>query len=66
MAKNEQTSEEIGSIAARVLRDRNAPMRYRRIAGSALTQRPDQPRWWKHVKENPSSFPTLLGPFERP
>lgn len=65
MAKNEQTSEEIGSIAARVLRDQNAPMRYRRIAGSALTQRPDQPRWWKHVKENPRSFPTLLASVKR-
>lgn len=65
MAKNEQTSEEIGSIGARVLRDRNAAMRYRRIAGSVVTQRPDHPRWWKYVKENPRSFPTLLASFKR-
>lgn len=65
MAKNEKTSKEIGSIGAKVLRDPNAPMWYRRIAGSVVTQRPDHPKWWKYVKENPRSFPTLLASFKR-
>ena len=43
MAKNEHTSKEIGPIAAP---DPQVPMRYKRLAGSALTQRPDQPLWY--------------------
>jgi hypothetical protein len=54
MAKNEHTSKEIGSIAAKILPDPHVPMRYKRLAGSALTQRPDQPRWYKHLKKDPN------------
>jgi hypothetical protein len=43
MAKNEKTSSPISKIAAKVLRTGHAtPKEAQRLAGSALTQRPDK------------------------
>lgn len=44
MAKNEVTSKEIASIAAKLLRNPNTPPDIRSLAASALTQRPDRIR----------------------
>ena len=40
--KSEQTSEEIASIAARLLRDPKTPKDVKRVAASVLTQAPDR------------------------
>lgn len=42
MAKNEKTSKRIGSIASKVLRSKKSSKDSKRLAGSALTQRPDR------------------------
>lgn len=44
MAKNEQTSKRVASIASRVLRDPRATKAEKSAAGSALTQAPDHKR----------------------
>ncbi len=41
--KNEQTSEEIASAAAKIMRDPNATKEEKSVAASALTQAPDKP-----------------------
>jgi hypothetical protein len=43
MARNEQTSRAVGSIASKLLRSPSTPKPVRRVAGSALTQRPNKP-----------------------
>ncbi len=40
MSENEQTSEAVGTIAARLLRDPDTPEDVKKIAASALTQQP--------------------------
>lgn len=42
MAKNEKTSSRVASIAAKLLRDPKTPKPVRRVAGSALTQKPNK------------------------
>jgi hypothetical protein len=44
MAKNEQTSKRVASIASRVLRDPNATKAEKSATASALTQAPDHKR----------------------
>jgi hypothetical protein len=54
MAKNEKTSEAIGSLAGRTLRDPEASLDEKRLAGSALTQRPDRPKWFAYaIRKDP-------------
>jgi len=52
--KQEQTSEEIASIAARLLRDPKTPKDVRRVAASVLTQAPDKK---KPKKKPPAKKP---------
>ena len=40
--KNEQTSEKVGSTAAKLLRNPKTPKKVKSVAASALTQRPDK------------------------
>jgi len=68
MAKNEKTSKEIGSLSASILRDPDVPLRYKRPAASALTQRPDRPkrrdrpRWFAYMLEiDPNFIGSLRG-----
>jgi hypothetical protein len=56
MANTAETSEIIGSIAGRILQDRHVAMRYRRVAGSALRQRP---RWFEYLKRDPEFIARL-------
>lgn len=42
MAKNERTSKKVGTLASQLLRDPKMPKKVKSVAGSALTQRPDQ------------------------
>ncbi len=42
MSEKEQTSREVGAIAARLLRDPAAPEEVKAVAGSVLTQCPDK------------------------
>ena len=42
MARNERTSKRVGKIASKLLRDKKSPKKVKRVAGSALTQRPDR------------------------
>ena len=51
MAKDEKTSLEVASQAVRALKDSKTPMKFKSIAGSALTQAPDKP------KKKPMRFP---------
>jgi hypothetical protein len=66
VAKNEKTSKEIGSLSARILPDPDVPLRYKRLAASALTQMPDRPkrrerpRWFAHMLK---VDPHFLGSF---
>ena len=63
MAINEKTSKEIGSLAGRVLRDPDASVDEKRLAGSALTQRPDRPRWFAHMlKKDPTFLSKIFEP----
>jgi hypothetical protein len=39
---NEKTSKKVGKIASRLLRDPRTPKDVKRVAGSALTQRPNK------------------------
>lgn len=38
----EQTSKKIGTLASYLLRSKSTPMQIRRVAASALTQRPNR------------------------
>ena len=53
MAKNEKTGNEVGSIAARGLRDPGSLTKkeIKALAASALTQRPDKPKKRKKGKK---------------
>lgn len=42
MGRNEKTSKKVGSLASKVLRDGRYSKTSKRVAGSALTQRPDR------------------------
>jgi hypothetical protein len=42
MARNEKTSAKIASTAAKILRDPKSTPQQRSVAGSVLTQAPDQ------------------------
>lgn len=45
MARNERTSTSVASIASQLLRNgKGTPAQIRKVAASALTQRPDNPR----------------------
>jgi hypothetical protein len=46
MAKNEKTGKDVGSIAAKAMRDPGSltNKEIRSLAASALTQRPDKPK----------------------
>jgi hypothetical protein len=49
MAKNEKSSKELASLAAKVLQQKSSSAAARRLAGSVLTQAPD------HKKPSPQS-----------
>jgi len=42
MGKNEKTSNRVATIASGLLRNPNTPKAVKRVAGSALTQRPNK------------------------
>ena len=42
MAKNEQTSKKVGSIASKLLSNPKTPAKIKSVAASALTQRPSK------------------------
>lgn len=42
MGRNEKTSKKIGKLASKILRDKRYSKTSKRVAGSALTQRPDK------------------------
>ena len=42
MAKNEQTSKELASLAGKVLQQKSATEAAKKLAGSVLTQAPDK------------------------
>jgi len=41
MARNEKTSKQIGKLASKILRDDRYSKTSKKVAGSALSQRPD-------------------------
>lgn len=44
MAKNEKTSKDVASIAAKLLRNPKTPADVKTVAASVLTQTPDKPQ----------------------
>jgi len=42
MARNEKTSDKVGTIASKLLRSKKTSPKVKSVAGSALTQRPDK------------------------
>ncbi len=53
MAKNEKTGKDVGTIAAKAMRDPGSLTKkeIRSLAASALTQRPDKPKAQKKTKK---------------
>ena len=43
-SKSEVTSKSVGTIASKLLRDPKTPKDVKRVAGTALTQRPNKPK----------------------
>jgi hypothetical protein len=50
MAKNDETSKKIGSIAAKLLRDPKTPKSVKSIAALVLSQQPDRKKTKKKKK----------------
>lgn len=44
MAKNEKSSKELASLAGKVLQQKTSTEAAKKLAGSVLTQAPDQPK----------------------
>lgn len=50
MAKNERTSKQVASKAAKILRNPKSTKAQKSVAASALTQAPDRPKGGKRRK----------------